>query len=108
MEKYYILRRNNATILNDFICELPIKLREACIKRTDFRHGLILIEKSCHDDNTESYSNVWTMHTGLVSLWQIYTKGRETYDYTGIVQPLIHLNGVVRFFDDHINRETKF
>ena len=111
MKKYYLLRRNNATLLNDYLCDLPIKLRETCIKRTDFKHDLILIEKSCPKDFTESesVSNIWTVAEGCSILWQKFTKGRETYDYTGIVSPLIHLNGKVKLFNDHFySKETEF
>lgn len=109
MKKYYILKRNSATLLNDYLCDLPITMRETCTKRTDFKHSLLLIEKSCPKVESEFISNVWTIEEGVSSLWQKFTKGRETYDYTGIVAPLIHLNGTVKLFKDHFyNEETKF
>ena len=109
MTKYYNLRRNNATILNDSISDLPIKLREECIKRTDFKHSLILIEKTYDEYHIESKTNVWTMEEGVPNLWQKFTKGHVTYDYTGIVSPLIHLNGIVKLSHDYFfQTETKF
>jgi hypothetical protein len=109
MKKYYLLKRNNVTLLNDYICELPKQSRNETLEKTSYNHNLILIEKSCPKHESEFVSNVWTMNEGVPSLWQIYTKGRETYDYTGIVHPLIHLNGTVKLFRDHFYKEeTKF
>lgn len=96
-------------MLHDYIIDLPKEKRNECFNRTNFNNDLILIEKSCPKKESEFISNVWTMNDGVPNLWQKYTKGRETYDYTGIVYPLIHLNGTVKLFRDHFyNEETKF
>lgn len=109
MKKYYLLKRNSAELLTDYISDANPSVRNKALKHTDFRHGLLLIEKSCPKVESQFVSNIWTIPEGIASLWQEYTQGRETYDYTGIVYPLIHLNGTVKLFNDHFyGEETKF
>jgi hypothetical protein len=109
MKKYYILTRNNSKLLDDYVLGLSKEIRNEVYNRTNGSDDLILIEKSCPKKESEFISNVWTMNEGVPSLWQKFTKGRLTYDYTGIVNPLIHLNGTVKLFSDHFyNEETKF
>jgi hypothetical protein len=109
MTKYYILKRNNETVLRDYILELSPELRDKKFNDTSYLNDLILIEKTCNKNVSEFISNVWTMNEGVPSLWQKFTKGRLTYDYTGIVYPLIHENGIVKLFHQHFyNEETKF
>jgi len=55
------------------------------------------------NDNTETYTNLWTVSEGCKILWQKYVKNRLMYDYTGIVHPIIHLKGKTYFCDDYIN-----
>ena len=50
---------------------------------------------------SEHYTNLWTVGEGCSILWEKHTKKRLMYDYTGIVHPLIHLNGQVQTFDQY-------
>jgi hypothetical protein len=87
--KYYIIRRNSQELINDFLCEFAKVDRDRF--KLDSRLPLLLIEKTCHKDNTETYTNLWTVFEGCDSNWTKYTKGRVMYDYTGIAKPIIHV-----------------
>ena len=109
--KYYILRRNSPDTL-DFCmrdCEL--------IARTSFenrrnklseKHALILIEKTRDFKlNSERITNVWTMNEGCPILWEKYTKKRLMWDYTGVVNPLLHEKGLVVTWEQYKNNGNK-
>lgn len=101
--KYYILHRNDAhkkyNTVDAYVCEFDSLKHKAMIKRIDRTKPLVLVEKTCNADNTETYTNMWTISEGCESNWTQFTKGRIMYDYTGIVKPLIHENGIVKFFN---------
>jgi len=109
MKKYYILKRNNSQLMQDYLQDLSEINYKRCVKECNVNHGLLIIEKTCNKNHSETITNVWTAPEGVPNLWQKYTNGRLTYDYTGIVFPLIHLNGTVKLFRDHFyNEETKY
>lgn len=99
--KYYILKRNSKRLMNDYLADLPLIKRMQVEKRLNENESLLLIEKTQTKDNTEHYTNLWTVSEGCSILWEQYTKKRLMYDYTGIVHPLIHLNGQVQTFEQY-------
>jgi hypothetical protein len=106
--KYYILRRVDKNTIDAFRVELSDEKRKEIDKRIDPTKPLILVEKTCNKDNTESYTDMWLIDEGVESLWTKYTKGRQMYDYTGIVQPLIHEKGIVLTFKQYSNVVVPF
>ncbi len=94
--KYYILKRANPKLIDDYIYDFTGKQFEKINSRIDRSLPLILIEKSQNKDNTESYTNLWTLPEGSPILWEKHTKGRRMWDYTGAHnEPLIHLKGEI-------------
>jgi hypothetical protein len=101
MKKHFIIKRNDPTALKYSLQELPesFKLKKNQVNEVD---PLLLIEITSNEsDGIEKYSNVWTVKEGCPILWEKYTKGRLMYDYTGIVNPIIHLNGKVYTWDEY-------
>jgi hypothetical protein len=102
-KKYYILKRNNENMLNDYLSEFSVekRLKFKINKKAEF----ILIEKTIIKDIiggiTEKYSNLWTIDYTEEKFWLKYTKGKQMYDYTGVVLPLIHNEGKVYTFNDY-------
>ena len=102
--KYYILKRNGKQLMNDYLADLSKEKREQVEKRLNENENLLLIEKTVLKDEigtSEHYTNLWTIGEGCAILWEKYTKKRLMYDYTGIVHPLIHLNGQVQTFEQY-------
>lgn len=100
--KYYILKRLNSKLLNDYLCEFDKAKRETIEKRTSTKHDLLLVEKTSKN-NAETYTNLWTINEGCDSHLKYIGKNRM-YDYTGIVFPLVHENGDIRFFSDLLKK----
>ena len=88
-KRYYIIRRNSKELIEAFLCEFSKTDRDKFKLNPSL--PLLLIEKTCNKDNSETYTNLWTIHEGCDSLWTKHTKGRQMYDYTGIVKPIIHI-----------------
>ena len=105
-KKYYKIIRNSKESIDSYLCEFAKVDRDKF--KLDSRLPLLLIEKTCHKDNTETYTNLWTVHEGCASNWTKYTKGRQMYDYTGIVQPLIHIKDMVYTWEQYSNLPEKF
>ena len=101
MKKYFLLKRNNSELLQSYLLEFD-KSERLKIKVNE-NHDLLLIEKTCFPDHTEKITNLWTINEGCPILWEKYTKKRLTYDYTGVVNPIIHLKGNVMTFDSYCN-----
>lgn len=99
--KYYILKRNSKRLMEDYLADLDTNKRQSVAKRLKETDGLLLIEKTQNKDHTEHYTNIWTTNEGCPILWEQHTKGQLMYDYTGIVYPLIHLNGEVQTFEQY-------
>jgi hypothetical protein len=102
MKKHFIIKRNSPELLDFSLRELPegFKLKKNQINKTD---PLLLIEITTNElDHTEKYSNIWTVNEGCSILWEKYTKGRLMYDYTGIVNPIIHLNGNIYTWKEYL------
>lgn len=100
--KYYKLVRNRSIHLGWLLRDITIrKNRIIADKKCSDKHELVLVEKKCMPDSTEHVTNVWTMDEGL-DIWKKYTKGRLMYDYTGVINPIIHKGDEVYFFDDYI------
>jgi len=99
-KKYYILKRYNSRLARDIISEF---VRQDLIERQiDAQKPLLLIEKIVIGEN-EFYRNIWSVEDGCEINWQKYVKGRLMYDYTGVVNPLIHLSGKVMTWNDYLN-----
>jgi len=101
IKKYYILKRNNQRLYNDYLSEFAKDKREKILKRCNIEYGLLLIEKTCNKDHSETYTDLWTIQEGCPILWEKYTKKRLMYDYTGVVHPLIHKNGKVLTWEQY-------
>ena len=94
--KYYILKNNSPELLNSYLQEFGGSDRAKIELRCKASDSFVLVEKT-----EEVYTNVWTVQDGCPILWEKYTKKRVMYDYTGIVNPLIHLKGKVYFFEQY-------
>lgn len=105
--KHYILKRNNPRLMNDYLCDLSPHKMAVAEKRVRVHHKLLLIERTVHKDNTESTTNIWTVDEGCAINWEQYTKKRQMWDYTGVVHPLIHENGIVQTYEQHMAELTK-
>lgn len=90
-EKYYIIKRNFNDLSKSYLQEFSGELRLKLEKKINHNLPLVLIEKTCNKDKSESFTNLWTIHEGCEINWTKYTKGRLMYDYTGIVYPIIHI-----------------
>ena len=90
-KKYYIIKRNSQELSESYLQEFSGELRIKLEKRIKHDLPLLLIEKTCNADYSETYTNLWTVHEGCEINWTKYTKGRLMYDYTGIINPIIHL-----------------
>lgn len=90
MKKYYIIKRNSDKLIESYLFELSNEQRQKIEKRINKTKPLLLIEKQCNKDNSEIYTNLWTIDEGIESLYTMYTKGKLLYDYTGIIT-LVHI-----------------
>jgi len=98
-KKYFMIKRNSPKLLGSYLQEFSGNELDKIKKQVNVNDSLLLIEKTMNEDNTESYTNLWTVSEGCEILWQKYVKNRLLYDYTGIVYPIIHLKGKTYFFD---------
>jgi hypothetical protein len=98
--KYYILKRYNRRLAEDVIREFPNM--DQLYKQIDSTKPLLLIEKIIIGEK-EFYRNIWSVEDGCEINWQKYVKGRLMYDYTGVVNPLIHLNGEIMTWKTYSN-----
>ena len=106
MKKYYIMHRNSNSMVNEFLCEFSKEQRDKIEKRINIKLPLLLVEKTCNKDNTETYTNMWTIAEGCEINWTKYTKGRIMYDYTGIIYPLIHENGSILTWTQYVQKDV--
>jgi hypothetical protein len=102
-KKYYILRRLSQETFNAFFYELSSEIAEKIKNRIDMKMQFLLVEKTCNADNTETYTNLWTIPENTEVLYKI-TKKRQIWDYTGLIKPLIHQNGTVLTFEQYNNK----
>jgi len=99
--KYYCLHNNGTKSENEmFLRDLPEPKR----KKFDHKMRYRLIEKT-EKDGSESITAIFSLNT-LSECYSI-TKGRDIYDYTGIISPLIHTGGKIYTFSEYceINRK---
>ncbi len=99
-DKYYIMKRNSPAIMNDYLADI-VGDKAKILKRLDSTKPLLLLEKTANKENTEHFTNMWTLGEGCESIWTEHTKGKMMYDYTGIVYPLIHVNGTVYTWEQY-------
>lgn len=108
MDKYYILKRNNPDMLNDYFLDILPEKRGKVSTQIHGGEQLVLIEKTIMQDNdggtSEHYTNMWTFNEGCPE-WEKHTKGRVMYDYTGVVYPLIHIGKQIMTFEQYINQK---
>lgn len=95
--KYYILKRNSDNLALDYVRELSEKITNKIQKRLDFTKPILLIEKSTNPDNTESYTNMWTLEESGILVNEI-VKDATLYDYTSVLGTLIQYKGVLYTF----------
>jgi hypothetical protein len=103
--KYYILKRLTENLVNEYLMDIPQDKWKSIEKRIDLKKPLLLIEKTITQnkvtkETTEIYSNIFFISEGCDSNWTDITKGKVMYDYTGVVYPLVHFRGEVKFFKD--------
>lgn len=102
MKKYYILKRANKRLVQDYLMEFGGIERDKIEKRLLKNDGsLLLIEKKIKGDS-EIYSNLWLINEGCDSHLE-YIKENIMYDYSGIVHPIIHKGKKVMLFDEYQN-----
>ena len=106
-KKYYLLKRNNPQILEAYLCEFEHSLRSKIEKRVKSTDALLLIEKTQNKDNSESYTNIWTIGEGCFILFEKYTKKRLTFDYTGLIT-VMHLKGNTLTWEQYDKNGCKF
>ena len=92
--KYYIAKRNSDNLALDYVRELPEKTANKIQKRLDFTKPILLIEKTISPDNTESYTNMWTLEESGILVNEI-VKDATLYDYTSVLGTLIQYKGVL-------------
>ena len=107
-KKYYIIYRNRPSLMDEFLCrhDFSDDLRVKIYKRSDSNKPLLLLEKTENKNNTESYTNLWTVDEGCEINWIEHTKNRFMFDYTGIVL-VIHCKGKHYSWDEYNTRLNK-
>lgn len=99
--KYYTLHNNGKREHNEMVLrELPESKR----KKFDHKMRFMLIEKT-EKDGCESITDIISLNT-LTECYSI-TKGRQIYDNTGIVSPLIHMDGKIYTFSEYYDLNKK-
>ena len=99
--KYYILKRNFNNLAKNYFAELPEKTANKIQKRLDFTKPILLIEKSTNPDNTESYTNMWTLDESGILVNEI-VKDATLYDYTSVLGTLVQYKGVLYTWDAYL------
>ena len=100
--KYYALHNNGKREHNEMVLS---GISES--KRKKFNHNMrfMLIEKTCEKNGSEDITNIISLD--LLQDCYLITKGRQIYDYTGIVSPLIHLDGKIYTFSEYCEMYKK-
>ena len=99
--KYYCLHNNGTKSENEMVLrDLPESKR----KKFDHKMRFMLIEKT-EKDGSESITDIISLNT--LSECYLITKGRQIYDYTGIVSPLIHMDGKIYTFSEYCDLNKK-
>ena len=99
--KYYTLHNNGKREHNEMVLrDLPESKR----KKFDHKMRFMLIEKT-EKDGSESITDIISLNT-LSEFYDI-TKVRQIYDYTGIVSPLIHMDGKIYTFSEYCEINKK-
>ncbi len=104
MKKYYILKNNTPSLLQSYLREFGTDKIEEINSRLKSSNRYILVEKTIFTDDigtSEHYTNLWTIPEGVSSLVYDITKDNVIWDYTGFVEPLIHVNKVAMRMEEY-------
>lgn len=109
--KYYVLYRAQSDTFKGMFNRLSDEVGKKILRRLNPKATLILMERTQVTDmqggETEPYTGMWTFfETPLDNIYKV-TKGRQMYDYTGLVT-LIHEKGKVFTFDQYNERKSGY
>jgi hypothetical protein len=93
-EKYFILHNSTTNNFQDFNRDLDKP------KKTDLKAPFLLIEKICMPNEGEKINNLYQIFD--FDKLQKIVKNTLVYDYTGIVKPLIHIDGQKYTFQQYL------